>query len=634
VQGCTADLDPFGDHALCCKRGGEPTIRHNRLTQRIALECSKAVAGVSLEARLLLQKSDDRPADILLTAWRGGAHALDVTVPHVITKRTPANAVGLRGMEEAIARKRKKYFARCQDAGLNFTVLAFDTLGAVHPDTADFLRCMFKDAKERELCPDWKSIPQAWNRVVVPLQIDVARQILTRSLPPTLETLSSPVFVAPAVAGPTITVPLRAPPAPVPLALFSSTARSVTTAPPPLTDCLVVVPSSSLESKVGTPLTPHSTPLSCKDSPYIPSASLASQSASPFAANHNNSNKTTVVPVEGVPSVIPVISFQPIIDMVTGTPLACSTSSRSALPSPTTTSSPTVLYCPASRHVCVESKRDNNTNRIESEYKERSTHTDNAHTPAHAHTPRRSRSQKNTSRESFVGGTSQPEAVRTRCGTRAQVLAKPDQRNKVKKVHEEKGSSIRSQKKNNTGMGEGPGGYKLPGYGLVPAGVHLSPRPQLSLARKEVKKRSVCLGSSSFDYLSPSAIERIRSRLESSSYSPNDVVAPTFSPSIAPPPPPNLARRSTSVRSGSASIVSTPGAGASHAARNAAHSMCDATQGATGSPGQLCRGPVPGATEPRVQGVARTRASHSPLCAGVSGLEVESKRFPSSACVV
>ena len=101
VLGCPENLDAFGDHALCCKKGGEATIRHNRLTQRIALECSKAVAGVSLEARLLLQKSDERPADILLTAWRGGALALDVTVPHVRTKRTPESAKGLHAMDLA-----------------------------------------------------------------------------------------------------------------------------------------------------------------------------------------------------------------------------------------------------------------------------------------------------------------------------------------------------------------------------------------------------------------------------------------------------------------------------------------------------------------------------------------------------
>jgi len=220
ASGCNEKLDVFGDHALCCKKGGEPTIRHNRLAQRVALECGKAVAGVSLEARLLLQKSDERPADILLTAWRGGALAIDVTVPHVITKRTPDSAVGLHAMEAAMHRKRTKYQARCQEVGINFMALAFDTLGAVHPEAKDFLSVMFKDAMSRQLCPDHRYIEQAWHRVVVPLQVDVARQILARSVPPSLETLSSTVFLGPSVPCPTIALNLKALPAPAPLASF------------------------------------------------------------------------------------------------------------------------------------------------------------------------------------------------------------------------------------------------------------------------------------------------------------------------------------------------------------------------------------------------------------------------------
>ena len=58
-----------------------------------------------------------------------------MTVPHIKTKRTPDSATGLFAMEEAIARKQKKYATRCQDAGMSFSVLAFDTLGAAHPTT-------------------------------------------------------------------------------------------------------------------------------------------------------------------------------------------------------------------------------------------------------------------------------------------------------------------------------------------------------------------------------------------------------------------------------------------------------------------------------------------------------------------
>jgi hypothetical protein len=173
-----------------------------------------------LSKRAFFQKSDDRPADILLTAWRGGALALDATVPHIRTKRTPENATGLHAMDVAVARKKSKYLDRCQEAGLNFAVLAFDTLGATHPECEDFLRAIFKDARDRALCPDWRYMDLAWHRVVVPLQVDVARQIIARCVPPELETLNKTVVVAPSVPCPSIALEYVPLPRPSPLKKF------------------------------------------------------------------------------------------------------------------------------------------------------------------------------------------------------------------------------------------------------------------------------------------------------------------------------------------------------------------------------------------------------------------------------
>jgi hypothetical protein len=122
----------------------------------------------------LLDGSDDRPGDVYLSAWRGGGLAVDVTVPHVITQRTPATATGFHAMESVRTRKEHKYLARCREAGLGFTVLAFDTLGASHPSTVAFLDEVFKEASRREVCPDPRYASRAWDRVVVPLQVDVA----------------------------------------------------------------------------------------------------------------------------------------------------------------------------------------------------------------------------------------------------------------------------------------------------------------------------------------------------------------------------------------------------------------------------------------------------------------------------
>src|SRR5690606_3876295 len=114
-------------------------------------------------------------------AWRGGGVALDVTVPHVLTKRTPSSATGLHAMEAARARKLTKYQESCRSAGFAYTVLAFDTLGAAHPDTEAFLSEVFKEAGRRELSSDPRYAPHAWDR---PLQVDVARQVLARVVDP------------------------------------------------------------------------------------------------------------------------------------------------------------------------------------------------------------------------------------------------------------------------------------------------------------------------------------------------------------------------------------------------------------------------------------------------------------------
>lgn len=168
----------------------------------MAIECSRAVAGVSLEARFLLEGSEDRPGDVYLAAWRGGGVALDVTVPHILTQSTPASASGLHAMGAAKIRKEAKYLERCRASGIGFSVLAFDTLGAVHPDTSEFLGEVFKEALRRDPCPDPRYASHAWDRLVVPLQVDVARQLLARAVESSVEVLSTPVYLSRPVAAP------------------------------------------------------------------------------------------------------------------------------------------------------------------------------------------------------------------------------------------------------------------------------------------------------------------------------------------------------------------------------------------------------------------------------------------------
>ena len=88
MLGCSSTLDVSGDHTLCCKVGAMPRFVTTVLLN-IALECGKPMSGVTLETRALLPGSEDRPGDVVLSPWRGQAHALDITAPHVITTQTP-----------------------------------------------------------------------------------------------------------------------------------------------------------------------------------------------------------------------------------------------------------------------------------------------------------------------------------------------------------------------------------------------------------------------------------------------------------------------------------------------------------------------------------------------------------------
>jgi len=104
-------------------------------------------------------------------------------------------------MEAVRARKERKYLERCRAAGIGFTALAFDTLGAAHPVTVEFLGRFLADNR-RDVCPDPRYTSRAWDRLVVPLQVDVARQVLARRSEPTPEVLSVLVHLSPAVAVP------------------------------------------------------------------------------------------------------------------------------------------------------------------------------------------------------------------------------------------------------------------------------------------------------------------------------------------------------------------------------------------------------------------------------------------------
>ena len=78
----------------------------------------------------------DRPADVYLRGWTSGKNTcLDVTATNALQAATVAGCAedGAHAVNEAVARKLRKYEARCSAEGLAYVPLVVDTFGGWHP---------------------------------------------------------------------------------------------------------------------------------------------------------------------------------------------------------------------------------------------------------------------------------------------------------------------------------------------------------------------------------------------------------------------------------------------------------------------------------------------------------------------
>lgn len=150
-SGCTAELDPFGDHLLCCRRLNF-TRRHQGVQEGLVELLAKAGQPTLREQKLPnCPDGQLRPADLLLRAWTGGKDcAADMTVCHG-WQATERNApAGREKWRTFLVRKERakmdKYAAHCQREGWAFTPLAFGTWGGQGPEAAKFLARVLKRA--------------------------------------------------------------------------------------------------------------------------------------------------------------------------------------------------------------------------------------------------------------------------------------------------------------------------------------------------------------------------------------------------------------------------------------------------------------------------------------------------------
>ena len=130
---CGEPMDPWGDHAVCCRRN-KSWQRHLGI-QTFISRCLQA-RGIPFHLEQSAMGDAKRDADILLPAWSGGAGlAIDVGVCHPC----PPSALvrtsdqGTQLLLHRADRKRTKYGPRCASNGCRFEPLVISTWGQFAP---------------------------------------------------------------------------------------------------------------------------------------------------------------------------------------------------------------------------------------------------------------------------------------------------------------------------------------------------------------------------------------------------------------------------------------------------------------------------------------------------------------------
>ena len=128
---CGEAIDVYGDHFLCCRKGGM-IQRHSAVVEHLWNICANL--EVSLTGRT-------RPADILLTHWKGaGPCAIDVAVVHPLA---PSNNVanvktGMEAVQDMERVKIQKYSRECAESNVTFVPFVLSTFGMLGSDAGQF----------------------------------------------------------------------------------------------------------------------------------------------------------------------------------------------------------------------------------------------------------------------------------------------------------------------------------------------------------------------------------------------------------------------------------------------------------------------------------------------------------------
>ena len=150
--GCGQQVDPEGDHFVCCARNNFAT-RHDAVQDAIFTVLSSSGQRVAREVALQSQQDSQlRPADLLVENWHAGQPtAIDVTVVHGWTSAMRLANVNPQPRDTwrkhlclKEAAKHAKYDAGCEAEGWHFVAAAFGTWGGLGPEGAKALSRIVK----------------------------------------------------------------------------------------------------------------------------------------------------------------------------------------------------------------------------------------------------------------------------------------------------------------------------------------------------------------------------------------------------------------------------------------------------------------------------------------------------------
>lgn len=179
---CQQTMNKFGDHSLCCKKGGDNITRHNRVRNLVDKIAEDGHLSPVMEKKGILGHEDNanrRPGDVTIPTWsKGKGLCIDVAV---ISPLAETNMQWSEPHERyAVDVKKVKYAGAFVNSGYDFAPMIFETSGGVTLEGETILKQLFRFAAKQTGERYCVYTAKAWARISINVQHSVAQSILNR----------------------------------------------------------------------------------------------------------------------------------------------------------------------------------------------------------------------------------------------------------------------------------------------------------------------------------------------------------------------------------------------------------------------------------------------------------------------